>query len=122
MRLLSHFLPSPDAPPRAIRIAAARNAFLGAVLVAFGVFVVLALERVTHGALLSGKSKLRFVSGLPMLAGWVIVATSSWRLAVGVHPSREPRTFTRVTLRVVFVAFALATLFALLVLALLAFT
>ncbi|MBI2388943.1 MAG: hypothetical protein HYV09_04930 [Deltaproteobacteria bacterium] len=92
-RLLASFAPPDDASPAEVRRVGARNALLGVILMAFGVFFVLSLDRLARGALLDPTaerpSKLRAVSGLPVLLGFLATVVGSYRVITGVHPRRD---------------------------------
>jgi hypothetical protein len=96
IRLLAKFAPEEGAPPAVVRRVGARNAFLGAVLIVFGVMVVLALDRIARGALLDPlaekPSKLRAVSGVPVVIGFVALVVGLYRAITGVHPERDGKT------------------------------
>ncbi len=89
--LLRKFAPEPGAPPSAVRRAGLRNALLGLFLAAFGVLLVLSLDRLAHGAILdpSRPTKLRAWSGVPLMLGCVAMVVGLYRAITGVHPERD---------------------------------
>ena len=106
IRLLARFSPPPSAPSSEVRRVGLRNALLGAILAAFGTALVLSLDRLTHGALLDPTverpSKLRALSGVPVVLGFVAMVTGMYRAVTGIHPERDghalPRRIARLTL------------------------
>jgi len=115
-RLLDKFAPRPDAPPREVRLAGARNALLGLFLAAFGVLVVLSLDRLTKGALLdptaAKPSKLRAVSGLPIVLGFLAMVVGLYRVVTGIHPATDGASLLSRLGRLVIVTLITAALLA----------
>lgn len=93
MKVLARF-----APPNAssVRRTGLRNAFLGLVTMVFGVMIVLSLDRLAHGAILDPlapkPSKLKAVSGVPVVIGFVAIVVGLYRAISGVHPDRDRQT------------------------------
>lgn len=117
--LLAKFAPPKDAPPSIVRRTGARNALLGAFLFVFGVLLVLSLDRLAKGALLDPTapkpSKLRAVSGVPVVVGFVAMVVGVYRVVTGIHPSSERAGVLRSALRIFAVACLAAALIALIV-------
>lgn len=105
MNLLSKFDP-PD--ERSVRRTGLRNAFLGLVLMVFGVMVVLSLDRLAHGTLLDPTapkpSKLRAVSGVPVVIGFVAILLGLYRAITGIHPARDGRSIRSTLARLLTIA------------------
>lgn len=92
-RVLAKFGPPKGAAPAIVRRVGARNALLGAILIVFGVLVVLSLDRLARGALLDPladkPSKLKAVSGLPVVIGFLALVVGLYRAITGIHPERD---------------------------------
>lgn len=114
--LFAKFAPPSGAPPSVVRRVGLRNAFLGAVLFLFGVMLVLSLDKLAHGALLdptaAKPSKLRAVSGVPVVVGFVALVVGFYRALTGIHPERERRTLFPSLARLFAVAVLAAALLA----------
>jgi hypothetical protein len=94
--LLRKFAPPPGAPPVEVRRTGLRNALLGLFLAVFGVLLVMSLDRLARGALLDPThprpSKLRAVSGIPIVVGLVAMIVGVYRAITGVHPERDGKS------------------------------
>jgi hypothetical protein len=92
VKLLTKFAP-PSEEPSSVRRTGARNAFLGLVLMVFGVMIVLSLDRLTKGTLLDPSvpkpSKLRAISGVPVVIGFCALVVGLYRAITGIHPARD---------------------------------
>ena len=112
IRLLAKFAPSPGARPSEVRRTGLRNALLGFVLAAFGVFLVLSLDRFAHGALLdpSKPTKLRAWSGVPLMLGCVAMVVGLYRAITGIHPERDRTSIVARAARLMFATLIAATI------------
>lgn len=110
------FAPAEGAPPAAVRRHGARLALAGLALVVFGAALVFAVDRLAHGALLdpararpgSLAPRLRFLTGVPMIAGWLAFVIGLWRATTGIPPARERRTLLGSIVRLLFATLVLA--------------
>ncbi len=120
-RWLAKFAPEPGAPPARVRRVGARNALLGAFLMVFGVLVVLSLDRLARGALLdplaAKPSKLRAVSGVPVVVGFLAVVVGLYRAITGIHPERDGQSIGAAIGRLLLSSLIAAVLLAALVVA-----
>ena len=93
IKLLRAFAPPKGVRPNEVRAVGARNALLGLVLASFGVLVVLSLDRLSHGALLDPTvpkpGRLRLLSGLPVLLGFLAMVVGLYRALTGIHPAED---------------------------------
>lgn len=123
-RLLSAFAPPEDATAAEVRRVGARNALLGVILMAFGVLLVLSLDRLARGALLdptaARPSKLRAASGVPVLLGFLATVVGAYRAITGVHPRRDGASLASRVGRVALASSIAAALLAAIVFTLLA--
>jgi hypothetical protein len=123
-RWLARLEPDPTATPGQVRVFGLRIATLGVVLVAFGIALVFSIDRVTHGALLgpAHASRLRFLSGLPMLFGWLLVVMGVYRAVTGIAPRDDGRSFSASFGRLVFASLTVSIVLAGMIFALLRIT
>lgn len=111
MKWLARFAPPQGASPRAVRSVGLRNAVLGLLLVTFGVALILSLDRLSRGAMLGEPfardafsnpwarrgarpplvRSLRFLSGVPVVIGFVVFSTGGYRTLTGIHPEHDRR-------------------------------